>query len=99
MKSIRISESVYDLAQQEASVMSRSIAQQIEHWANLGAALESAGVTHDQVRKVLGGDLRAREHMLMKLGVASQESMYFIPKEVAAKARFTLPPDSALDIR
>lgn len=98
MKSIRISEDVYQLAQQEAAVMHRSIAQQVEHWAGLGAALESAGVTHDQLRKVLGGDLRSRERVLMKLGLASQESMVFVPPDAAAKATLTFPPDSALDL-
>ena len=98
MKSIRISDDVYELAQQEAAMMRRSIAQQVEHWAGLGAALESAGVTHDQLRKVLGGDRRSRERVMMKLGLASQESMYFIPPEVAAKATLTFPPDSALDL-
>ena len=38
MKSIRISDDVYELAQQEAAMMRRSIAQQVEHWAGLGAA-------------------------------------------------------------
>lgn len=80
-------------------MMSRSIAQQIEHWAGLGAALESAGVTHDQLRKVLGGDQRVRDRVMMKLGLASQESMYFIPPDMAAKATLSFPPDSALDIR
>src|SRR5438105_3500101 len=55
MKSIRIADHIYDLAQQEAALMSRSIAQQLEHWAQLGAALESAGVTQDHMRSILGG--------------------------------------------
>jgi hypothetical protein len=79
-------------------MMRRSIAQQVEHWAGLGAALESAGVTHDQLRKVLGGDLRSRERVMMKLGLASQESMYFVPPDVAAKATLGFPPDSTLDL-
>jgi len=74
MKSIRIADDVYSLAQQEAAVMSRSIAQQLEHWAKLGAALEFAGVTQDHVRHILGGDERVREQVLMKLGLATQEA-------------------------
>jgi hypothetical protein len=99
MKSIRIADEVYSLAQQEAAVMSRSIAQQLEHWAKLGAALESAGVTHDQMRRILGGDLRVRERVFMKLGLATQESMALIPPAAARSARVTMPPDSALDAR
>src|SRR5438128_923477 len=99
MKSIRIADHIYDLAQQEAALMSRSIAQQLEHWAQLGAALESAGVTQDQMRSILGGDLRVRERIFMKLGLAHQDSMALIPRAVARSARVTMPPDSALDSR
>src|SRR5256885_15195880 len=97
MKSIRISDDAYALVQQEAALMSRSIAQQLEHWAKLGAALELAGVTQDQVRRILGGDLRIRERVFMKLGVAGQDSMALVPRAVARSARVTMPPDSALD--
>ncbi len=79
--------------------MSRSIAQQLEHWAKLGAALEMAGVTQDQVRRILGGDARIRERVFMKLGLATQESMALIPRTVARNARVTMPPDSALEAR
>ncbi len=77
--------------------MSRSIAQQLEHWAQLGAALEAAGVTLGQVRSMLGGDLRARERVAMKLGWATQESMYLIPPAMARAAKLTMPDVSALD--
>ena len=97
MKSIRISDDAYAMAQQEAAVMSRSIAQQLEHWAKLGAALELAGVTQDQVRRILGGDLRTRERVFMKLGLASQDSMALVPRAAARSARVKMPPDSALD--
>jgi hypothetical protein len=99
MKSIRISDEWYAQVQQEAALMSRSIAQQIEHWARIGAALESAGVTQDQVRAILGGDLRARERAFMKLGLASPASMLLIPPEAARRAKVSLPPDKALDAR
>jgi ParD-like antitoxin of type II bacterial toxin-antitoxin system len=99
MKSIRVADRIYELAQQEAAVMSRSIAQQVEHWAQIGAALEAAGVTLDQLRSVLGGDLRARERIFMKLGWANQESMYLVPPAVARTAKLTMPDPSALDAR
>jgi ParD-like antitoxin of type II bacterial toxin-antitoxin system len=59
MESIRVADRTYELAQQEAAVMGRSIAQHVEHWAQIGAAFEAAGVTLDQLRAILGGDLRA----------------------------------------
>ena len=99
MKSIRIADQWYAQVQQEAALMSRSIAQQLEHWARIGAALESAGVTQDQVRAILGGDLRVRERAFMKLGLTSQASLLLIPPEMAGRAKVSLPPDKALDTR
>jgi ParD-like antitoxin of type II bacterial toxin-antitoxin system len=58
MKSIRIADDLYSAVQQEGALMTRSIAQQLEHWARLGAALEAAGVTADQLRSILGGAMR-----------------------------------------
>ena len=99
MKSIRIGDEWYAQVQQEAALMSRSIAQQLEHWGRIGAALEAAGVTHDQVRAILGGDLRARERAFMKLGLASPARMLLIPPEMARTAKIGLPSDKTLDAR
>ncbi|MBB4843349.1 hypothetical protein HNP55_001868 [Paucibacter oligotrophus] len=51
--SIRIEASLFEAARAEGSVQSRSTAQQIEHWAKLGAALESCGLTVAQVASLL----------------------------------------------
>jgi hypothetical protein len=99
MKSIRISDDVYAVAQQEAALMNRSLAQQIEHWVRLALAMEAAGVTLDQVRQMLGSDRRTRERVLMKMGIAAQESMYLIPSSVARQARITFPSAKTLDAR
>jgi hypothetical protein len=40
MKSIRISDALYERAQAQATFMSRSISQQLEHWMRLGLAAE-----------------------------------------------------------
>ena len=71
--------------------MHRSLAQQIEHWAALGRALEAAGVTMPQVLALLGSDLRARERVLLKLGLASPESMYLLPASIVAKTQVHFP--------
>ena len=47
--SIRIGAALFNTAREEAALMSRSTAQQIEHWARIGAALESCGLTVGQV--------------------------------------------------
>lgn len=52
--SIRISADLFVSANEEALHMSRSAAQQLEHWARLGRALERAGLSVDQARELLG---------------------------------------------
>lgn len=53
MKSIRISDEAYLLVQREAALMSRSIAQQFEHWVRLGRSVEAGGLTSTQVKSLL----------------------------------------------
>jgi hypothetical protein len=54
-KSTRISAELFDRAQRQGEVLSRSAAQQVEHWARLGAALESSGLTVSELVMVLQG--------------------------------------------
>jgi len=98
MKSIRISDELFDLARDESGALSRSIAQQLEHWAKVGAALEQAGVTLEQVRRILGGDLRVRERVFMKLGLLKQVDMYLISPEKARSAVLKAPRTESLDL-
>jgi hypothetical protein len=56
--SIRVSAELFTRAQQAAGAMSRSTAQQIEHWARLGLAIEEAGLTVAAARKLVeSGDI------------------------------------------
>ena len=86
-KSIRVSDQLYHLADTTSRQVHRSLAQQVEHWAELGRAVEAAGVTTAQVLDILGGDLRARERLMLKLGLASQESMYLFPAALARQTK------------
>lgn len=56
--SIRVGAELFSLAQQHGALMSRSAAQQIEHWARIGAALEATGLSVNDVARLLrgGGD-------------------------------------------
>ncbi len=90
-KSIRVSERLYSLAEETSRRMHRSLAQQVEHWAELGRALEAAGITTAQVRGLLGGDLRASERLMLKLGLAKQESMYLFPVALARQTKVSFP--------
>lgn len=51
--SIRIEAGLFEAAGIEGALMSRSAAQQIEHWARMGAALESCGLTVAEVAELL----------------------------------------------
>ena len=44
-RSLRVSEALFESATAAGVVLSRSAAQQVEHWARLGRALEAAGLT------------------------------------------------------
>jgi hypothetical protein len=90
-KSIRVSERLYSLAEATSHQMHRSLAQQVEHWAELGRALEAAGVTTSQVLDILGDDLRARERVMLKLGLAEQEGMYLFPVALARQTKVRFP--------
>jgi hypothetical protein len=90
-KSIRVSDQLYSLAEATSRQMHRSLAQQVEHWAELGRALEAAGVTTAQALEILGGDVRARERLMLKLGLAEQESMYLFPVAVARQTKVRFP--------
>ena len=55
--SIRVGAELFNLAQQHGALMSRSAAQQIEHWARIDAALEATGLSVSDVARLLrGGD-------------------------------------------
>jgi hypothetical protein len=90
-KSIRVSDRLYSLAEETSQRVHRSLAQQVEHWAELGRALEAAGVTTAQVLDILSGDLRARERVMLKLGLADQEGMYLFPVSLAQQTKVSFP--------
>ncbi len=52
-QSIRVSDEMYALAQKTSVVLDRSLAQQFEYWARLGAALDAAGLTTKQAMALL----------------------------------------------
>ncbi|MCW5637091.1 MAG: hypothetical protein KIT17_27425 [Rubrivivax sp.] len=53
--SIRISAELFAQAQRQGEVLSRSAAQQLEHWARLGAAVEQSGLTVGELVEFLRG--------------------------------------------
>lgn len=59
--SIRIAAELFEQAQRRGELLSRSAAQQVEHWARLGAALEQSGLSVGELVELLRGDQAARE--------------------------------------
>jgi hypothetical protein len=70
--SVKLSHTLVSDARREAQILNRSLGGQIEHWANLGRALENAaGVSLDRVRQTLEGRLS-----LETLSVAEQDAVF-----------------------
>lgn len=67
-QSIRISDELYGLAQATGKAKQRPIAQQMEHWARLGAALEAAGISSTAAMQLLGARSTADELVAVALG-------------------------------
>lgn len=100
--SIRVSDSLYQAAEQEAALMHRSLAMQIEHWASLGRALENSGIGLAAIRAVAGGE-EAQDRILRQFKQAAQEAgradvregraragdLHLIPRGTARRATVT----------
>ena len=94
-KAIRVSDCLYRLAQLEAVLENRSIAQQIEYWAKRGMA-SARGVAED--RSDYGEALEATLVATRRLDVADVESgarqagdLHFIPASVARECEVLGP--------
>ncbi|WP_077038033.1 hypothetical protein [Pelomonas sp. KK5] len=66
-KSIRVSDGMYELASQAGEAMHRSLAEQVEFWARLGAALDAAGITMEEAAALLKGDAQVKDRILEQL--------------------------------
>ncbi|MES2972014.1 MAG: hypothetical protein V4757_00300 [Pseudomonadota bacterium] len=91
-KSIRITDELYELALQEAAVMERSLAQQIEHWVKLGVGMEHAKGT--KVEDVRAASLRyrhVRDEASVRSGKKAPESLHAIPASIVKNARLEYP--------
>lgn len=81
-KSVRISDAIYRLAEQASASSCRSLSQQVEHWARLGATLDAAGITSAQVARLVLGDAGSVDDTLSELGLAPAAAQ---AKKVQAK--------------
>jgi len=92
-KSVRVSDDLYALASEEAGLMHRSVAQQIEHWAAIGRVLEARG-DMDAVREASIAFMRMRDHVRVKRGKARARDFHFIPRDVVKTATLHWPEDA-----
>lgn len=65
----------------------RSLAQQLEYWARLGAALDAAGVTTEQAMRMLGGDLDFKASVVHILGSAQAQGKAPVAELIAQRHR------------
>lgn len=73
-QSIRISDDLYSMAQNASQALVRPLAQQMEYWARLGAALDAAGISTRMAMELLGNGVKADDFVAVALGrVASED--------------------------
>lgn len=92
-KSVRISEDLYDMAATEAALMHRSLAQQIEHWAALGQAVE-ARAEGDELRSAIIEHMRSRDHERVRRGKVTTDDLSLLSKARIKKAKLIFAPDA-----
>lgn len=103
--SLRVSAELFEQARSEGELLSRSTAQQLEHWARLGRQLEALGLTVADVKSLLDerrGDeelwaykraRQAQDMANMASGAVKQESLMWFS---GGKARRMRIPNSPL---
>jgi hypothetical protein len=70
--SIRISAELFEQAQRHGEALTRSTAQQIEHWARLGAAVEHSGLSVGELVELLRSDKAAHQSSASALWAAKR---------------------------
>ncbi|HEX6707823.1 MAG TPA: hypothetical protein VF169_23970 [Albitalea sp.] len=80
--SIRVSVELFEQARLQGDVMSRSAAQQIEHWAKLGAALEARGLSVAQMSRLLQAQRQADP---MEVEVAPADDLWAFKRSRQAR--------------
>jgi hypothetical protein len=96
-KSIRISDTLYDLAAAQARLMHRSLAQQLEHWASLGQALELQADSGTILRTSLA-NLHAVDRHRVRNGRLSARDLHMIPARIAREASLTFSAGDFADL-
>ena len=105
-KSLRLSDALFEAASAAGGEFTRSAAQQVEHWARLGRALEERGLPVDTALTLLRGEsivdakemwankrkLQKRDLALAKSGRINPADMHLIPAGMAKTAKILNGP-------
>ncbi|HBD20444.1 MAG TPA: hypothetical protein DC063_10450 [Arenimonas sp.] len=89
-KNVRISDELYALAQLEARLQDRSIAQQLEHWAKRGIA--GMGGAAETAAEVAAAVTRRLDALDVVAGQRRAEDLHFVPRDLALASRPVFPP-------
>ena len=73
-RSIRISDDLYSMAQNVSLALDRPLAEQVEYWARLGAALDAAGISTELAMELLSKGVKADEFVAVALGQVATEA-------------------------
>lgn len=94
-KNVRISDGLYALAQAEAALQERSIAQQLEYWAKLGLAATEPGraVAAAIPAQAAAAVTRRLDRLDVVEGRRRAEDMHFVPRALAARCEPRFPAE------
>lgn len=90
-QSIRISNSLYDEASTTSSIMNRSLAQQIEHWARLGQSMDKSReiefeVVNSKLKSQFKKDIRD-----VSMGILQPSSLSIFNRDIVKQCKVEFP--------
>lgn len=93
-KNVRISDDLYALAQAEARLQDRSIAQQLEHWAKRGIASMGRGGAGRDITALDAAVAMTRQLDTLDVlsGRRSADALHFITRSTARRSKPVFPP-------
>jgi hypothetical protein len=90
-KNVRVSDALYALAELEARLEHRSIAQQLEYWARHGMAAIRTGAGRVDALDAAAEATRRLDVADVRAGRRSAESLHFIPRSMVEAAELEFP--------
>jgi hypothetical protein len=96
-RNIRTSDELYALAQYEARLQHRSLAQQIEHWAKLGMAAERKAGERVDVVQANGEATRRLDARDVQEGRRAADYTHFLPRSFVRRTRPRFHDDYSAD--